>query len=467
MIEGQALFDAYRSGQSAFADALDQHSAVLSLREQRVIAAGVTLELAVFFAVLLLAVQQHRALRAAIVVPVAALLRHIRRIRDGQLETTVDGAGPRELADLAEGLNEMVRALAAARASAVSRDETLREHSVQLRLILDASREFSESLNLAYVVGAVRESTAAVGGYARVIVWLMDEDQKRLVQAGEAGSPGPRIEMGQGLAGRAAKSGRITFEGPAGQVRFSDSNNIGPVCAIAVPLIVGARIVGTLEARHTEPRVATTQVIEVLETLATHAATAIESARMHEVIEERSHVDALTRLFNRRRFEEDIQTECKRCVRYGRPLAFVMLDVDHFKEFNDIHGHPQADAALQQVAEVISGSLRATDSAYRYGGEEFCILLRETNAEDAMLFAGRVRQRIEQHFSSGAMAGITASFGVAGFSAETTPTPLMLVEAADAAMYESKHAGRNRVVLSSTTPFPPGLVTGASASSGA
>jgi diguanylate cyclase (GGDEF)-like protein len=458
-VEGQALFDAYRSVQGAFADALNQHTDLLSQREQRVIAAGVTVELAVFFAVLLLAVQQHRALRAAIVVPVAALSDHVRRIRDGQLETTVDGAGPRELAELAEGLNEMVRALAAARASAASRDETLREHSIQLRLILDASREFSESLNLAYVVGAVRESTAAVGGYARVIVWLMDQEQRRLVQAEQVGSQNAPLEMGQGLAGRAAKSGRITFEGPEGQVRFSDSN-IGPVCGIAVPLIVGARIVGALEARHAEPRVATTQVIEVLETLATHAATAIESARLHEVIEERSHVDALTRLFNRRRFEEDLQAECKRCLRYDRPLAFVMLDVDHFKAYNDAHGHPQADTALQQVAEVIAGSLRATDSAYRYGGEEFGILLRETSAEDAMLFAGRVRQRIEQRFASGAMAGITASFGVAGFLTETTLTPGGLVEAADAAMYESKHAGRNRVVLSHSTPLAPVISNG-------
>jgi diguanylate cyclase (GGDEF)-like protein len=457
MIEGKTLFDAYRTVQAAFADTLNQHSDVLSQREQRVIAAGITLELAVFFAVLLLAVQQHRALHAAIVVPVAALLRHIRHIRDGQLETTVEGAGPRELAELADGLNEMVRALAAARESAVSRDETLREHSLQLRLILDASREFSESLNLAYVVGAVRESTAAVGGYTRVIVWLMDTDQKRLLQAEETGTSS--IEMGQGVAGRAAKSGRITFEGAAGRVRFSDSN-IGPVCAIAVPLIVGARIVGALEARNNEPKVATTQVVEVLETLATHAATAIESARLHEVIEERSHMDALTRLFNRRRFEEDIQAECKRSARYGSPLSFVMLDVDHFKEFNDAHGHPQADTALQQVADVISGCLRATDSAYRYGGEEFCILLRETRAQDAMLFTERVRQQIEHHFSSGVMAGITASFGVAGFSADATPTPRLLVEAADAAMYAAKHAGRNRVVLSPTTPLPPGSSSG-------
>jgi diguanylate cyclase (GGDEF)-like protein len=456
--EGRALFDAYRTEELTLADNLNLRRDLLSRRERRAVAGRVALELAVFFAVLLLAVRQHRALHDAIVTPVAALLGHIRRIRDGQLQTTADRAGPRELAELAEGLNEMVRALAAAREFGAVRDEALRQHSLRLRQILDASREFSESLNLVYVVGAVRDSTTTLGSYARVIVWLMDDAQKRLVDAHETVEPNSavsgRIEMGHGLAGRAAKSGRITFEGLGRQVRFSDGLGT-PVCAIAVPLLVGARIVGALEARHAEPKVATTEAIEVLEMLATHAATAIESARLHEIIEERSQMDALTGLLNRRRLEEDLDAECKRCARYGRPLAFVMLDVDHFKAFNDVHGHPQADMALKGVADVIAACVRTTDSAYRYGGEEFCILLRETAAPDAMLFAERVRQRIELRFASGAFAGITASFGVAGFSADA-PTPRALVEAADAAMYESKHAGRNRVVLSLAPALSPG-----------
>ena len=462
LLEGRALFDAYRGEQRVFAGYLGQRTAALSQRNQRVVAVRVTMELLVFIAILLFAVRQYRALHEAIVVPVAALLLHIRRIRDGQLDSMIDRGGPRELAELAAGLNEMVRALAAARQVAASRDAALREYSLRLRQILDASREFSESLNLSYVVGAVRESTTAIGGYARVIVWLMDDEQKRLVNAEAtvaSGSPDSApVELGQGLAGRAAKSGRNTFEGAARQVRFSDSN-IGPVTAIAIPLIVGARVVGALEARHADAQIATTHQIEVLEMLATHAATAIESARLHEIVQERSQMDVLTRLFNRRRLEEDLDSECKRCSRYSRPLALVMLDVDHFKAFNDAHGHPQADTALQGVADVMAGCVRTTDTAYRYGGEEFCILLRETRAEDAVLFAERVRQRMEHRFAAGPSAGITASFGVAGFSLDA-PTPRALVEAADAAMYEAKHAGRNRVVLSSVVPLvaPPPIV---------
>ena len=460
LTEGQALFDVYRQRQTVFAAALERRTQALRSRHERLISVRVMVELVVFVGILFFAMHQHRALHNGIVTPVAALLRHIRRIRDGHFEAVVDHAAPRELAELAQGLNEVGRALVGARETAVLRDEALSEHSIRLHQILDASREFSESLNLTYVVNSVRESTAAIGGYEQVIVWLMDDEQKRLVDTQE-GTAAPPLDgalplpMGKGLAGRAAKAGRTTFEGPAGQVRFSDSVN-RQVRAIAIPLIVGARVVGVLEARHAEACVATKEVIEILEMLATHAATAIESARLHEVIEERSQVDALTRLLNRRRLEEDLEAECKRCARYGRPLAFVMLDVDHFKAINDAHGHPKADTALQALADVIVGCTRTTDTAYRYGGEEFCIVLRETTAEDAMHFAERLRQRIEHRFESGEVTGITASFGVAEFLAEL-PTPRALVEAADAAMYESKHGGRNRVALSMKPPAFPAL----------
>jgi diguanylate cyclase (GGDEF)-like protein len=459
MLEGKSLFDAYRRDEAAFAGALNERSEGLSRREQRVIMARVGLDLAVFMLVFLIAVRQHRALRDSIVRPVAALLRHIGRVRDGQLEPMVNPAGARDLRQLGEGLNEMVRALVVAQTRASSRDEMLAHHSTRLRQILEVSREFSESLNLTYVVASVMESTASVGGYDRVVVWLMDEQEKRLVDAQEsvlAPSSHSTLEMGQGLAGRAAKSGRTTFEGPTGQMRFGDGQ--GPVRAIAIPLIVGARVVGALEGRHAEPRVATSQSIEILEMLAAQAATAIESARLHALTEERSQIDPLTRLSNRRRLDVDLDAECRRSVRYGRPLAFVMLDVDHFKAFNDAHGHPAADTALEEVAGVIAGCVRTTDTAYRYGGEEFCVLLRETTGEDAVTFAERVRQRIETRFAAGASAGITASFGVAEFT-PTTPMPRSLVEAADAAMYESKHAGRNRVMLGSTLPGAPRLLS--------
>jgi diguanylate cyclase (GGDEF)-like protein len=446
--EGKALFDIYRTEQTAFANAIADRTEVLMRREQMAIGGRVALELAIFMALVILAFRQYRALHEAIVAPVAALLQDIGRVRDGHLITTINQAGPSELRQLGEGLNDMVRALAIAKGDAESRDELVRAHSNRLRQILDASREFSESLNLSYVVRSVRSSTMSVGGYADVIVWLMSDNQDGLRDSALPNdAPLTQDNTEPSVAWRAAKSGRITFEASDGRVRFGDTGS-ETVRAIAIPLIVGARVVGALEARVSDPRAVDGAALEVLEMLAVHAATAIESARLNQIAEERSHVDPLTRLHNRRRLEEDLEAECKRCARYGGPLAFVMLDVDHFKAFNDTHGHPQADVALQEIAEVIEGVVRATDSAYRYGGEEFCILLRETDGASAMHFAERLRQRLEMRCANGTTTGITASFGVAQFGPDTR-APRTLVEAADAAMYESKRAGRNRVVLSS------------------
>ncbi len=451
------LFDSYRSEHAAFAAAIDRRAEIWTRREWRTMLGLAGLELLGLIFALFLVVHTLRALRDSIVGPLAAMVRDIGRVSDGEAEivpTIEKRNGPRELHELGQALNGMVHRLAAAREVAESRGELLREHSTRLRQILDASREFAESLNLAYVVGAVRASTAAVGGYDRVIVWLMDDERARLVDSESAGKgtppPASALEMGQGLAGRAAKSGRITVESPDGQVRFSDASN-RRVRATAVPLIVGARVVGVLEARYPEPQVATSQAAEVLEMFATHAATAIEAARLHELTEERSQVDPLTQLFNRRRLEQDLGVECKRCARYARPLAFVMLDIDHFKSFNDRHGHPQGDVTLKKLADVVASAVRTTDTAYRYGGEEFCILLRETAGQDAMVFAERLRRRIEKRFASDSPEKLTASFGVAEFSADL-PTAREMIEAADVAMYQSKHAGRNRVILSS---FPP------------
>ena len=460
MIEGKELFDLYRDKETTLARSLALHTGRLYRREQSAIVVRVAFVLIVCVVVFFFAVRQHGALRDSIVTPVAALLRQIVSVRDGKLEATLVPAGPRELRQLGQGLNEMISALALARGLAKDRDQVLHEHSSQLQQILEASRDFSESLNLSYVVGAVRESTAVVGGYERVIVWLMDDEQKELVNSDRSAAALSALsseESAYGLAARAAKSGRITLEGPGGKVRYS-GHNLGPVCAIAIPLIVGARVVGALEARHDEAKPLTTANVEVLEMLATHAATAIESARLHELIETRSQTDGLTGLFNRRRLNEDLDAECKRCVRYQRPLSFVMLDVDHFKAFNDTHGHPAADKALQGVAALVSGCLRATDTAYRYGGEEFAIILRETEGADAVTFAERVRQHIEQHFAAGPIAGLTVSIGVADYI-NGLSTPSSVVEAADAAMYASKHAGRNRVALSTRPPALQRLVS--------
>lgn len=141
----------------------------------------------------------------------------------------------------------------------------------------------------------------------------------------------------------------------------------------------------------------------------------------------------------------------RRCRRYRRPLSFIMLDVDHFKKLNDTRGHAKGDEVLQELGRVLEETVRETDTAYRYGGEEFSILVRETGLDGARELAERLRQRLESHFASeGGDPPVTASFGVASFS-ETMAGSAEMVRAADGSLYEAKRAGRNRVAVAAAT----------------
>jgi len=153
----------------------------------------------------------------------------------------------------------------------------------------------------------------------------------------------------------------------------------------------------------------------------------------------------LTGLANRRRLDHDLGVECDRSGRYGRPLALIMFDVDHFKRFNDSHGHQRGDELLQELAATAAATIRTTDTAYRYGGEEFAVLARETDADQAVVLAERLRGRIEEHFAAeGGVAPITSSFGIGLVDAER-PAPDDVIARADAALYRAKADGRNCV----------------------
>jgi diguanylate cyclase (GGDEF)-like protein len=215
------------------------------------------------------------------------------------------------------------------------------------------------------------------------------------------------------------------------------------VSGVAVPMVVGARVIGVLNSACDPPAELSPMTLEILETLASQAATAVEAARLHERTEELSQTDALTRLFNRRRLDADLEAECYRATRYGRPMSFVMLDVDHFKRFNDRFGHQRGDEALEMVAKVLSDAARESDTVYRFGGEELAVLCRETELDGAAELAERLRAAVERRMKA---EGVTASFGVSTIGPAISSAG-DLVQAADGALYEAKAAGRNRVAV--------------------
>jgi diguanylate cyclase (GGDEF)-like protein len=160
-------------------------------------------------------------------------------------------------------------------------------------------------------------------------------------------------------------------------------------------------------------------------------------------------MDPLTGLANRRSFDHQLQMEWNRAVREKQTLSFLMLDIDHFKTFNDTYGHPQGDVLLQSLAKVLfGGARRPADLVARMGGEEFGVLLPNTEPEGAAVTAEKIRASVEAMVVSG-LPTATVSVGVASVKPALDGIPAALVENADKALYQAKETGRNRVCVAS------------------
>jgi diguanylate cyclase (GGDEF)-like protein len=165
-------------------------------------------------------------------------------------------------------------------------------------------------------------------------------------------------------------------------------------------------------------------------------------------LERLSVTDGLTGLFNRRRLMEALDEEVRRGQRHDRRFAVLMADIDHFKQYNDTHGHLAGDRVLARVAEILRETTRDLDCAARYGGEEFFVLMPETTLEGAMEVADRMRARLAGEIIGG--GHVTLSAGVAEFPVHGE-TVEAIIASADAALYEAKREGRNRVLRARRT----------------
>ncbi|PZO07313.1 MAG: GGDEF domain-containing protein [Lysobacteraceae bacterium] len=169
-------------------------------------------------------------------------------------------------------------------------------------------------------------------------------------------------------------------------------------------------------------------------------------ARYHEEVYQLATHDALTELYNRRHFIELVDKEIARAHRHGRPLVMCIIDVDLFKPVNDSFGHVAGDGVLRQLASVVRGFVRGEDIAARIGGEEFAVLLPESDLASARVFAERLREAVaaSEFVLGGEPRQVTISVGIAGLDPSRAERGA-LMQAADAALYRAKEAGRNRV----------------------
>lgn len=180
---------------------------------------------------------------------------------------------------------------------------------------------------------------------------------------------------------------------------------------------------------------------------------AIRISRLMKMLEMRAQVDGLTGLWNRAHFNERLAAELSNSDRSGAGVALVLCDLDHFKKLNDTFGHPAGDAVLQGFAEVLTTELRAYDIACRYGGEEFALILPDTERDEARTVAERVRAAVsERRWPKFPDVRATASFGLTTVGLGGKCDPASFIQAADQALYKAKANGRNRVETFSGPP---------------
>jgi diguanylate cyclase (GGDEF)-like protein len=337
-----------------------------------------------------------------------AIVRNIRRLVDaaraiarGDLKQRVPVQGRDEFALLGRTFNQMAFQLQTRLDELAAERGRLRDVITRFSQALGATHDSEQLMRL--IAEAAVEATSASGG---VLVGRSGE----LVKAGNPDKGSDKIEV-------PLQAGTINF---GSLLLFGDDFT-------------------------DEDRMTATS-------LATHAVVALDNARLHSIVERQALVDGLTGLANRRQGEDALGTELARVARFGGSLAVVVADLDSFKDVNDRYGHPAGDSVLREFALLLQESLRDVDLASRWGGEEFLLILPGTDAAGGAQVAERIRVALAGRIVlsvDGTPISVTSSFGVAATPSATTASELFA--AADAALYEAKRAGKNRV---KTAPEP-------------
>src|SRR4051812_41437913 len=398
-----------------------------SIRRARVVA-GITL-----LGFLLLALTFALAVSRSLQAQIDSFLQAARRLGGGDFSTDVPTHGRDEFSELGEEFNKMSNRLSAHIEE--QRLQRVRLESSMRRIGESFASNLDRDALLEIVVGAAMDAVEAQGG-------------RVCVRPGEHEALEEHARVGEldGLEEVLLDAERdVLATGVGGERDAAD------VHALAHPLH-GANgteaVLGLVSVvRRGEPFRESER--ELFGYLAAQAAVSIENVGLHETVQRQAVTDELTGLYNHRRFQEAMEDESERARRFGQDMGLVMLDIDDFKSVNDTYGHQQGDQVLREVARILRESSREIDAPARYGGEELAVVLPGTDLEGAYNLAERVRSGIESLAlplpDGRGTLRVTASLGVASL-VHGVGEPRELLARADAALYEAKRSGKNKVV---------------------
>ena len=342
-------------------------------------------------------------------------------------------------------------------------ERELKRRNAELAMIRRVTLDIEDSLTLDEIFADLCRGVVEGFRFDAAAVLLWDGEMMRCAASkGATGSSDIRIELRGRIANALRMKGAIVT---SREEATSDAALIplfGARGYLAMPIADDGLLIVTRNGRKGRPGTLRENEIEALDRLAHHARLAIANARLHAHMSEMAITDPLTGLANHGEMQARLAFECGRLQRYatlraaGHHLSVILLDIDHFKKFNDRFGHQAGDAVIKGVAAALKGATRSFDIAARYGGEEFAVILPETTEEAAREVAERIRRSVAMYpFANegGRAVRVTVSVGIAT-APESGSTPAELIKQADAALYHSKEEGRNRVTHALDTERP-------------
>jgi diguanylate cyclase (GGDEF)-like protein len=250
---------------------------------------------------------------------------------------------------------------------------------------------------------------------------------------------------------------RTHLESRQFESRWRKASNARLKSHVSLPLINEGKVLGCVSINSGVTNAFDAQALQFFSLITYQMASSIKHSQVISSMKDMTIYDTLTRVFNRRHFNQVLEDELKNVFRTKQPLSIIMVDIDHFKAINDRYGHDEGDRALIHIASILKASLRKHDIVARFGGEEFLVMLPRAIMKDAVVIAERIRRSIEATPLSvdGEEVHLTVSLGVAAVPVIWPESKEELIKCADTALYEAKGKGRNRVCFYVPTKDPP------------
>lgn len=344
-------------------------------------------------------------------------------------------------------------------------EQALAASNQQLTILQQVATRISSQINLDQTLALISQEMRRVVEYHECLIFLLDADSGMLVRqnvAPDEATPAElKLPIAHGLLGEVARERQARRIADLTAGALDVGILAGYRSLLAVPVATDQEILGVIALLHREAEEFDAAAQRLLEILASQASVAIKNAQLYRATQQLAVTDGLTKVYNRRYFEEQLHAELARARRQKYTTSLIVLDVDHFKKFNDTHGHLLGDHVLQGVARILQKSVRETDLVARYGGEEFVVILPETPADAAVEVAQRIRRNIKAHpfwGKSQTPLQVTASLGLAS-DVFSLLEPNTLFDQADKCLYQAKSEGRDRVSRVIYLPDQPIAIT--------